>query len=256
MFQFRLKKNSFHTILILWVMLYLTACSQSQGVSNASGGTNKDTLERHNRDIFKFNTSIDKLIFKPVAVTYQKITPDIVDIGISNFFDNLEDVGTAVNNLLQFKPGEALIDVERVMFNSTIGLGGLFDVATKIGLEKHDEDFGQTLAVWGVGSGPYIMLPFLGPSTLRDFTSKLTVDSLLDPAKYSKASIPLFVVDKVDSRADLISEEEAFKDFSDDEYSALRDAWLQRREFLIRDGKVDEDAQSDLIDALEDLDDE
>jgi len=256
MFQFSLKKGYFYAVLILLPMLFLTACSQSQRLSKDIGSTNGDTLERHNRDIFKFNASIDKLILKPIAVTYQKVTPDLVDTSISNFFGNLEDVGTAVNNLLQWKPGEALIDVERVLFNSSIGLGGLFDVATKIGLEKHDEDFGQTLAVWGVDSGPYIMLPFLGPSTVRDFTSKFTVDSLLDPAKYSKASFSLFVLDKVDSRADLISEEEAFKDFSDDQYSALRDAWLQRREFLIRDGKVDDDAQSDLIDALEDLDDE
>lgn len=250
-------KTTHRLVIVLFVMLALSACSQSKG-SQADGGSggSHDILERHNRDIFKFNTSLDKHVFKPIAVGYQKITPKVVDDSISNFFDNIGDVGNAVNNLLQFKPGEALIDVERIMFNTSIGLGGLFDVATKLGLEKHKEDFGQTLAVWGVGSGPYVMLPFLGPSTVRDATAKFSIDSLLDPAKYSKASIPLFVLDKVDKRADLISTEEAFEGFSNDQYIAIRDAWLQYREYLIKDGETNEEEQSDLIDALEDLDDE
>lgn len=243
-----------HFMAVLFVMLVLSACSQSKGVLVEGG--NRDLLEKHNRDIFKFNSSLDKHVFKPIAVGYRKITPKVVDNSISNFFDNLDDVGNAVNNFLQFKPGEALIDVERVMFNTSIGVGGLFDVATKIGLEKHKEDFGQTLAVWGVDSGPYIMLPFLGPSTVRDATAKFTIDSFLDPAKYSEFSFPLFVIDKVDSRADLVSTEEAFKDFSSDQYIAIRDAWLQYRKFLIEDGAIDEEEQSDLIDSLEELDDE
>ena len=161
-----------------------------------------------------------------------------------------------MNNLLQFKPGEALIDIERVLFNTSVGLGGVFDVATSIGLDKYDEDFGQTLAVWGVDSGSYIMLPFFGPSTLRDATAKLTIDSLLDPANYSDDSLALFGIEYIDKRGDLLSEEDAFKDFASDEYIAIRDAWLQRREYLIKDGKVDDNAQSDMIDELEDLDDE
>lgn len=261
MFRFSYQQSSLLIFPILFVTLFLSSCSQSTIVSNQKSNssqqvTTNDALENFNRDVFEFNTSLDKLIFKPIAVTYKKATPEIIDTGISNIFDNLDDVGNAVNNLLQFKPGEALIDVERVLFNTSVGLGGVFDVATSIGLEKYDEDFGQTLAVWGVDSGSYIMLPFFGPSTLRDATAKLTIDRLLDPANYTNDSLALFGIEYIDKRGDLLVEEDAFKDFANDEYIAIRDAWLQRREYLIKDGKVDDGAQSDMIDELEDLDDE
>jgi len=152
--------------------------------------------------------------------------------------------------------GDAVKDTERFIFNSTFGLAGLFDIATEMGLKKHNEDFGQTLAKQGVGSGPYVMLPFFGPSTLRDATAKFSVDSILNPSIYSDEKYMLFMLKNLDKRADYLSEEEAFKDLSDDQYIALRDAWLQRREYLIKDGKVDKKEQSNLIDELEDLDDE
>jgi len=249
-------------VLFLALSFFLAACSQSKYPSSASkvGGdareSNIDRFEGINRRVFKFNAGLDKRLVKPVATAYKAITPEVVDIGVSNFFSNLGDVGNAINNLLQLKPGPALIDTERLLFNSTIGIGGLIDVASALGMEKHDEDFGQTLAHWGVKSGPYVMLPFLGPSTVRDATAKVTVDNLTNPTHYHEESLAFSALKTLDKRADIFTDEEAFKDISDDKYSALRDLWLQRRASLIRDGKVDEKEQSDLFDELESLDDE
>lgn len=248
-------------ILLLLTFYFLTACSQSNYTSHDSGLDKSytvaiDPFENVNRSIFNFNKGLDKYLVKPAATVYKKITPDVVDNGITNFFMNLDDIGNAVNNILQLKPGEALIDTERALFNSTVGLAGIFDVASIMGMEKHDEDFGQTLAYWGVKSGPYIMLPFFGPSNVRDAAAKLSIDRLTNPSHYHDESLALFALDKLDQRADLFADEEAFKDISDDEYSALRDLWVQRRENLIRDGKVDTQEHSDLIDELEALDNE
>ena len=130
-----------------------------------------DPFENLNRKTFEFNEKIDEKIAKPIAETYSQLPPKIKK-GVSNFFDNLEEVDTFVNQLLQGKPKESFNDLTRFLINTTIGLGGFIDVASKMGLERHEEDFGQTLAVWGVGQGPYIMLPILGPSTLRDTLSR------------------------------------------------------------------------------------
>ena len=191
-----------------------------------------------------------------MAKVYKKVTPEIVDHSVSNFFNNLDDVGSAVNSLLQAKPGPALMNTERVVFNSTLGLGGLFDVASVLGMERYDEDFGQTLAHWGVKSGPYVMLPFFGPSTVRDATAKFTVDGLLNPINYHDEKLAFTALRLLDKRADIFNDEEAFKHMSEDQYSALRDLWLQHRTSEIRDGEGDEQEQSDLIDELEALDDE
>ena len=247
----------FKSVVTLISVLLLAACSQSNNVSSDSNlSSNIDPYERTNRRIFKFNTGLDTHLVRPVAKAYKKVTPDVVENGVNNFFNNLKDVGSTINNLLQFKLGPALMDSERVLFNSTIGLAGVFDVATALDIERYEEDFGQTLAHWGVESGPYVMLPFLGPSTVRDATAKLTIDSLTNPANYHEQSLALFALDKIDQRADFFSDEEAFKDISDDSYAALRDLWLQRRSVLVNDGKVSEEEQSNLIDELESLDDE
>lgn len=245
-------------------MLLLVACSnasktpesESTSTTTSAKQATSDRFEKINRAIYKANVSLDKHLLKPVAKAYKKITPEPINTSITNFFLNLGDIGNATNNLLQFKVGDAVKDTERFIFNSTFGMAGVFDIATEMGLEKHHEDFGQTLAKWGVGSGPYVMLPFFGPSTLRDASAKFSVDFLLDPAIYHDERYALFTLKNLDKRADLLSEEEALKDLSDDQYIALRDAWLQRREYLISDGKVDKKEQSDLIDELEDLDDE
>lgn len=253
-------KRRITPIIFIASILLLSACSQTNSiptnVNSTSLDSNSDPYEKTNRSIFKFNAGLDIFLVKPVAKAYKTVTPEIVDASVSNFFNNLDDVGSAINSLLQFKPGPALMDTERVLFNSTIGLGGLFDVASTFGIERYEEDFGQTLAHWGVGSGPYVMLPFLGPSTVRDATAKLTVDRLTNPTSYHDESLAFTALKLLDKRADLFNDEEAFKDISDDSYSALRDLWLQRRASAIRDGKVDEREQSDLIDELESLEDE
>jgi len=234
----------------------ITATNDTELTSSTSHSVAHDRFQWINRKIYRANMAIDRTLFKPVAKVYKRYTPQVLDDSVTNVFANFDDVGNAINNLLQLKVGDALKDTERVIFNSTFGIAGIFDIATEMGLPKHDEDFGQTLARWGVPAGPYIMLPLLGPSTLRDATAKLTVDQLTKPEAYSKYPYQLLVVDKLDQRADLLSAEEVLKVFSEDQYSVLRDAWLQRRQSLIRDGKVDKKADDDMIDALEDLDSE
>jgi len=248
--------------LILSVLL--TACSQPVKTQNAQSENNgnpannylniNDSLEKYNRNIYAFNVGLDNYLVKPVAKAYKAMTPGIIGTSISNFFLNLEDVGNAFNNLLQLKVDDAVNDTERFMVNSTIGFAGLLDIASEAGLEKHDEDFGQTLARWGVGSGTYVMLPFLGPSTVRDASARVSIDRLTNPTHYSEDNLDYFVLNGVNQRASLLTQEDAFKDISDDKYSAIRDAWLQRREYLIRDGEVDEKSDADLIDELESLD--
>jgi phospholipid-binding lipoprotein MlaA len=215
---------------------------------------NKDPYENINRKVFKFNAFIDENFLKVFAKAYKTVTPEIVDTSVTNFFLNLEEITNTLNSLLQSKPQDAVEGTGRFLVNTTFGLAGLLDVATEMGIERHDEDFGQTLAHWGVPSGPYVMLPILGPSTLRDAAAEVSIDRVTNPTSYSEKSIYFFAGKSVDKRADLLSAEEAFEDISDDPYNAVRDVWLQRRDYLIRDGKVDEKADTDLIDELEALD--
>jgi len=253
----KLSKVATTRILFVSLVLFLSACSQSNHLSsNSSSASNFDPYEQTNRRIFRLNTGLDKVLVKPMAKVYKAVTPEVVDNSVSNFFNNLDDVGSAFNSLLQLKPRRALADSERVLLNSTFGVAGLFDVATVFGIERYEEDFGQTMAHWGVKSGPYLMLPFFGPSTVRDASAKFTVDGLTNLANYHDESLAFTALNLLDKRADLFNDEEAFKNISNDQYSALRDLWLQRREALIRDGKIDEKEQSDLIDELESLEDE
>jgi len=249
-------RNSVYIFTSIFLFTTLTACSHHKTGSklDTSVTTTPDTYEKINRKVFAFNEGVDHLVLKPAAMAYKAVTPKFVDKSIGNFFSNLDDVGNAINNLLQFKVKDAITDTERFVFNSTFGLAGLVDIASATGLEKHNEDFGQTLAKWGVKSGPYLVLPFFGPSTIRDGGAKLTVDRVTDPAFYSDEGAPLFVLETLKKRSDLFSEEEFLKTLSDDKYIALRDIWLQNRTALIRDGEADEEAGSDLIDELESLD--
>lgn len=200
---------------------------------------NNDPYENINRKIFAFNDTLDKYLLKPVATAYKKVAPRSVDRGISNMFDNVADVPGAISAALQGKGGAAMRDTSRVLINSTVGVVGFFDVASKMGIESGDEDFGQTLAVWGVGEGPYVMLPFLGGRTLRE-TASLGVDTYLNPITYvdhvpTKNS--LRAVDIVDGRADLLEAESLLKG---DRYSLYREAYYQRRALLLNDGRVDD----------------
>ncbi|NVJ60028.1 MAG: VacJ family lipoprotein [Gammaproteobacteria bacterium] len=206
----------------------------------ATSGTNSnDPYEDFNRSVYKFNRGLDKAVLQPVAKGYQAVTPDPVETGFSNFFDNIGDVGNMVNNALQFKLGDAASDLGRFLINSTIGLAGFFDPASAMGLEKSDEDFGQTLATWGVGSGPYLMLPFLGPSTMRD-TFAMPGDNYLDPfseVKPERDEYALKGFRLLITRAELL-ELESQLESAIDEYAFVRDAYLQNRKFKVYDGDL------------------
>ena len=207
-----------------------------------------DPFEDINRITFKFNESIDNNFLKPVALTYSK-TPKPIKKGISNFFDNLEEIETSVNQILQGKPKLAINDFSRFIINSTIGLGGFLDVATKIGLTRHEEEFDQTLALWGVPSGPYIMLPGLGPSTLRDtlarpFSSFLSVTFHMTE---SDVNLALKGMDALETRERLLEIESLIYG---DRYNFVRDSYFQYMNYEINDGV---DVEDEFIDDMDDL---
>ncbi|GAA0784584.1 MlaA family lipoprotein [Marinobacterium sediminicola] len=199
--------------------------------------TEQDPWEGFNRSIYSFNETVDRYALKPLAQGYRYVTPDVAEKGVSNFFDNIADVGNLFNNLLQFKFEAAGKTFARLTFNSTFGLAGLIDVATPMGIEAHEEDFGQTLGYWGVGSGPYLMLPLLGPSTVRDGLAK-PVDWMVDPVgdvDHVPTRNTLYGLRLVDTRSRLLKAEQII---SGDKYAFIRDAYLQRREYQINDGAV------------------
>lgn len=216
----------------------LMAASLSQPV--VASEENLDPWQGFNRAMFSFNDTLDAYALKPVAKGYKAVMPDVAEQGVSNFFDNLSDIGTMINNLLQGKFEAAGQDFARVSFNSTIGLAGFIDVATSMGIEKHDEDFGQTLGYWGVGSGPYLVLPFFGPSTVRDGIG-LVPDTLVDPVYHlddNGARNAVYAVRVISDRAELLKSEELI---AGDKYTFIRDAYLQKREFAINDGEENYD---------------
>jgi phospholipid-binding lipoprotein MlaA len=218
--------------------LVLSACA-TNGQQTLHEVNADDPWQSYNRHIFQFNEQVDKYIAKPIAKGYKAITPDVVEESVSNVFNNIGTVGTIANELLQLKGGQAAFDSGRLLMNSTVGVLGIFDVASKVGFEKHDEDFGQTLGYWGVESGPYFVLPFLGPSTVRDAVS-LVPDNAIDPVanwnevreRNSATALRL-----IDTRANLL---EAEKVISGDRYLFIRDAYLQHREYLVKDGEVED----------------
>ena len=207
-----------------------------------------DPFENLNRKIFEFNENLDKKIAKPVAETYSKVPPRIKK-GISNFFNNIEEVDTFVNQMLQGKPKQSINDLSRFIINSSFGLGGVIDVASRIGLDRHEEDFGQTLAVWGVDQGPYIMLPILGPSTLRDTFSR-PVSSFLSVTFHmtdTDVNIALKGIDAIETRERLLDVESLL---SGDKYSFVKDAYIQSMNYEIKDGI---DVEDEFIDDMDDF---
>lgn len=202
--------------------------------------TEEDPWESVNRPIYKFNDVLDTYALKPLAQGYQFVTPQFLEDGIHNMFRNIGDVGNLANDILQAKPRAAGIDTARLLMNTTLGLAGFFDVGTKMGLQRNDEDFGQTLGYWGMPSGPYVMLPFFGPSTLRDAPSKY-VDGYTEPYRYMNdvpARNMALGLDVIDTRASLLSAE---KLINGDKYIFIRNAYLQNREFKVKDGQVEDD---------------
>ncbi len=225
--------------------LMLAGCA-SQG--------NKDPLEGLNRGIYKFNDTVDKAAIKPIAGAYKAVLPTPVRSGVNNFFSNLNTFVSAINNLLQFKFGNAFSEAGRFVINSTFGIAGIMDVASWDKVEKHPEDFGQTLGRWGVGNGAYLVLPFLGPSTLRD-TGGLVVDTLaFDPITYIEEPATrnsLRGLKLIDKRAQFLPGSDLLDEAALDPYAFMRDAYIQRRATQDADGKA-----TDLDDVGDDFYDE
>jgi phospholipid-binding lipoprotein MlaA len=204
-----------------------------------SGSDPRDPLETYNRHMSEFNDRVDRAILKPVAQGYVAILPEGVRNCVGNIFGNLGEIPVAVNNLLQGKPAEAVSDICRFAINSTVGLAGCFDIATKMGLEKHNEDFGQTLGRWGAGPGPYFVLPLLGPSTIRDTAGRVVDMGVGDPLSYVEsdpARYSLWGTRTVDQRASLLDAEKLVDQAALDRYQFIRNAYLQRRNNLVHDG--------------------
>lgn len=222
-------------VLLLCVALLLAGCA----------GTPKnpdDPWEGFNRASFAFNEGLDKYVLKPVAQGYDKVTPTPVRAGIHNFLANLEDVWIGANNLLQGKPGKAASDLGRFLINTTVGVLGLIDVATPMGLDKHNEDLGQTLAVWGVGEGPYVVVPVFGPRTLRDAGTMAAENWLLDVDPLDRfypvrTRNTLKGLRLIDLRAGFLPAEQVLEQAALDKYNYLRSAYLQRRRSLVYDGR-------------------
>ena len=224
----------------LALILTLVSFSLLSGCAT-TGGDQRDPIEGFNRAMYKFNEGLDRVIFKPVAKGYRAVVPGPVDKGISNFFGNLEDVVTTVNDLLQFKFRQGGSDAMRVLLNSTIGILGFIDVASSIGFEKNNEDFGQTLGYWGMGQGPYLMLPVFGPSTLRDITGRVVDAAAFDPM-YKIDHVPtrntLRAIEGVDNRADLLGASSVLEEAALDKYNFLKESYFQQRENAVNDGEL------------------
>jgi phospholipid-binding lipoprotein MlaA len=210
-------------------------------LAGCASQANKDPLEGLNRGIYKFNDTVDKAAIKPIAGAYKAVLPTPVRRGVNNFFGNLNTFVSTINNLLQFKFGNAFSEAGRFVINSTFGIAGVIDVASMDKIEKHSEDFGQTLGHWGVGNGAYLVLPFLGPSNLRD-TAGLVVDTLaFDPITYidnPATRNSLRGVKLIDKRAQYLPGSDLLDEAALDPYAFMRDAYTQRRATQLRDGEA------------------
>tara|TARA_B100001750_G_C15517146_1_gene608208 strand:+ start:2433 stop:3191 length:759 start_codon:yes stop_codon:yes gene_type:complete len=238
-----IRKSSLFLILLIF---FASGCSTTQGAKH-------DPLEPMNRAIFKFNEIIDENILKPIAETYKDVTPDPVEAGVSNFFSNLGEINTIINDVLQLKFGQAAHDIGRFAINSTLGVFGIFDPATVIGLKKNREDFGQTLGYWGISPGPYVVLPFFGPSTFRDAPG-LYVDtqtnqstSPVHTSLHHEERQTSQVVEVIDMRARLLRATKILDTAAKDPYVFVRESYLQKRENMVTDGKNTEDFEIDVL---------
>ncbi len=238
--------SPFAVLALLAVALLASGCA-------STNAPKADPLEGMNRATFAFNDAVDKAVLKPVAQGYQFVTPGFVREGVSNAFNNVGDAAVAANNLLQGKPVDAASDVARLVVNSTLGILGLFDVASPMGLDKHNEDFGQTLGRWGMGSGPYLVIPFMGPSTFRDAIGR-PVDGYAGYFRYVK-HVPtrnvLLATEVIAVRESLLNASKSLEEASLDRYQFLRDAYLQRRLNQVYDGKASSAMKEQLADDLE-----
>ena len=228
------------SLILFFAVLMVGCASVPAGVQPSA----RDPWEPLNRSVFEFNEGLDAYVLKPVVTGYRFILPEFVRDGIYNVFSNYKDIYTALNNVLQGKPSYAFNDLMRVVVNTTMGLGGLIDLATPGGLEKHNEDFGQTLGVWGVPSGPYVVLPFFGPSSVRDTfgtVADIQTDYLfqyIDDVGLRNGVTALRVVN---ARNTYFEAGDLLDGAAIDKYSFMRDAYIQRREYQINEGREDEE---------------
>lgn len=228
-----------------WLVVGL-ALLALQGCATGPQANPRDPLEPMNRKIEKFNDGVDSMVLKPVATAYKKATPPLVRTGVSNFFNNISDVGSLFNNLFQLKVSASAEMLQRVMVNTMLGLGGVLDIASELNVERHPEDFGQTLGYWGVPAGPYLVLPLMGPSSLRD-ASAMAVDYKGDVTGYVDpigSRTAMGVLRTVNTRANLLKLGNMLDEAALDKYSFIRDSYLQRRRSLVLDG-ADNDGGDD-----------
>lgn len=225
---------------VLLALLMLQACA------TVSSPDRRDPLESMNRSVFEFNDTLDRVLMKPVATVYRDVTPSWMRTGVTNFFNNLEDVWSIVNNALQLRGQDTGDSIARVMVNSTVGLLGLFDVASDLNVERHTANFGLTLGRWGMQPGPYLVLPLLGPSTLRD-TAALSVDwqgNVVNTVDDSATRNGLTATNIINLRATYLNAGSIVDGAALDKYSFMREAYLQRRRSQVFDGDPPEEEAS------------
>jgi len=233
-------------------IFYLFAsCLMAAMVTGCASQANKDPLESINRGVYKFNDVTDRAVFKPVATAYKTVAPTPIRTGVNNFFNNLGTLTNVLNNLLQFKLANAFSEAGRFVINSTFGIAGFIDVTGMDKIPVHKEDFGQTLGYWGVGPGAYLVLPFAGPSSVRDTTGWIFDLSTTDPITYThnigevRLHNQLRAAQFIDKRTELLDAKDLVDDASLDPYAFMRDAYLQRRASLVQDGLVPSDLIKD-----------
>ena len=224
----------------------LVATLAAGGCASGPSANPRDPLEPFNRGIYQFNDVVDRAVVKPVATVYRDVLPSPVRTGVSNFFNNLQDAWSAVNNALQLKGEAAGNSLVRFGVNTFLGFGGVLDIATEMQIDRNTKDFGHTLGYWGVGAGPYLVLPLLGPSTLRD-TAALTIDrgvgSFVANIDDVATSNSLTVLNLLDRRSRYLQASDMLDQVALDPYTFTRDAWLQRRQNSVYDGNPPDDAE-------------
>ena len=231
--------------LILTLSVVLAGCA----ATNPEYDDPRDPLEGYNRFMHEVNDTLDRAIIKPLAQGYKAVVPTPVDTGVTNFFNNVGDLTSILNNLLQFKLDRAVSDMGRVLVNTMAGALGFVDVASDFGMPRHNEDFGQTLGHWGAGPGPYFVLPLLGPNNIRD-TFGLVADWYVDPVQQvddSKWRWGLVALRGLDRRADLLSASKVLEEAALDPYSFTRDAYLQKRRDMVYDGNPPPEDETELF---------
>jgi phospholipid-binding lipoprotein MlaA len=240
------QKSKFHAMAALLAAGLVTGCASAPEGNGDSG----DPMEGMNRKFYNFNDTLDRNIFEPVARGYVKVTPDPVRAGVSKFFNNANYLNVIANDLLQGKPTQLAQDTGRFVVNSTVGVGGLFDPATKLGMPEHDEDLGQTLGTYGVGEGAYLVMPMMGPNSLRDLPGTAS-SFLLNPINYLSFPItfPLGALAAINTRANLLEASSIRDQAALDPYTFVREAYRQQREFKIYDGNPPDDDFEEYIES-------